>query len=78
MTGVQTCALPISAGTSREIISRLNLEAGRAAAAPEVRDKLALQYYDLRGGSAEQFGEFVRAEVARWSKVIRDAGIKGD
>lgn len=66
------------AGTPREIISRINLEANRAAAAPEVREKLATQSYDLRGGSAEQFGEFVRAEVARWSRVIRDAGVKGD
>jgi tripartite-type tricarboxylate transporter receptor subunit TctC len=66
------------AGTSREIVSRLNLEANRAATAPEVREKLAAQYYDLRGGSAEQFAEFVKAEVARWSKVIREAGIRGD
>jgi tripartite-type tricarboxylate transporter receptor subunit TctC len=66
------------AGTPREVISKINAEANRAAATPEVRERLAAQYYDLRGGSAEQFGEFVRNEVARWSKVIRDASIKGD
>jgi tripartite-type tricarboxylate transporter receptor subunit TctC len=66
------------AATPREIVSRLNEEANRAARAPDVSEKLSAQYYDVRGGSAEEFSAFVRAEVARWSRVIRDAGIKGD
>ena len=66
------------AGTPREIVSRINGEMNRATAAPEVREKLAAQYYDLRGGSADEFAAFVRSEVARWSKVIREASIKGD
>ena len=66
------------AATPRDIVSRLNEEANRAARAPDVAEKLSAQYYDVRGGSAEEFSAFVRAEVARWSRVIRDAGIKGD
>ena len=66
------------AGTPREIIQRINNEANRAAAAPEARDKLAAQFYDVRAGSAEQFAAFVRAEVTRWAQVIRDARIKGE
>jgi len=65
-------------GTSKEIINKLNVELNRATAAAEVREKLSAQYYDLRGGSADEFAAFVRSEVARWSKVIRDAAIKGD
>jgi tripartite-type tricarboxylate transporter receptor subunit TctC len=37
-------------GTSKEIINKLNVELNRATAAPEVREKLVAQYYDLRGG----------------------------
>jgi len=66
------------AGTPREIIRRINNEANRAAAAPEARDKLAAQFYDVHADSAEQFAAFVRAEVARWAQVIRDARIKGE
>src|SRR5207247_1157629 len=66
------------AGTPRKIIQRINNEANRAVAAPEARDKLAAQFYDVRAGSAEQFAAFVRAEVTRWAQVIRDARIKGE
>ena len=62
--------------TPREVVSKLNGETNRAAG--DVREKLTAQFYDLRPGSAEEFSAFVRSEVARWSKVIRDANIKGD
>jgi tripartite-type tricarboxylate transporter receptor subunit TctC len=66
------------AGTPRDIISRVNSETSKATAAAEVREKLVAQFYDLRGGSADEFAAFVRSEATRWSKVIRDAAIKGD
>ncbi len=41
-----------------------------------MRDALARLGTDVGGGTAEEFGALVRAETVRWTKVIKDAGIK--
>lgn len=33
---------------------------------------------EIVGGTPEQFGEFIRSEVAKWAKVVKEAGIKAD
>ena len=45
---------------------------------PDVRKNLTEQGADLQGGSAEDFGAFMRNESARWSVVVKQAGIKPD
>ena len=42
----------------------------------KVRDAFAKIGTDVGGGTPEEFGALVRAETARWTKVIKDAGIK--
>ena len=43
---------------------------------PDVRKNLSEQGADLQGGSAEDFGAFMRNESARWAAVVKQAGIK--
>ena len=66
------------AGTPRDIVARLNAEIVKALNSPDVKDRFARQGVEVRTSTPEQFGEFLRAEVARWAKVIQDAGIKAD
>lgn len=66
------------AGTPRDIIGRLNTEIVRILNSPEVKDRFAKQGVEVRTSTPEQFGEFVRAEVGRWAKVIKEAGIRAD
>jgi tripartite-type tricarboxylate transporter receptor subunit TctC len=66
------------AGTPRDIIGRLNTEIVRILNSPDVRDRFAKQGVEVRTSTPEQFGEFVRAEVGRWAKVIKEAGIRAD
>jgi|CXWL01.1.fsa_nt_gi tripartite-type tricarboxylate transporter receptor subunit TctC len=66
------------AGTPRDIVGRLNTEIVKLLNSPEVKERFAKQGVEVRTSSPEQFGEFVRAEVGRWAKVIKDAGIKAD
>jgi tripartite-type tricarboxylate transporter receptor subunit TctC len=66
------------AGTPREIIVRLNAEIGRLLNSAEVKERFGKQGVEVRTSTPEQFGEFLRSEVARWGKVIREAGIKAD
>lgn len=66
------------AGTPREIIGRFNTEILKVLNSAEIRERFGKQGVEVRTSTPEQFGEFVRAEVGRWAKVIKEAGIKAD
>lgn len=66
------------AGTPREIVARLNSEIVKVLNSSDVKERFARQGVEVRTSTPEQFGEFVRAEVGRWAKVVKDAGIKAD
>ena len=66
------------AGTPREIIGRFNSEIVRLLNSADVRERFARQGVEVRTSTPEQFSTFLNSEVARWGKVIRDAGIKSD
>jgi tripartite-type tricarboxylate transporter receptor subunit TctC len=63
------------AGTSREIVNRLNAELVKILKIPEIQERLSSQGAEPVGSSPEQFDAFLRSEVAKWSKVIRDANV---
>jgi tripartite-type tricarboxylate transporter receptor subunit TctC len=64
------------AGTPKEIVDRVAAEARKALADPALRAKLVEQGIVPVGSSPEEFRAFVGEEIARWGKVITDAGIK--
>ena len=64
------------AGTPQEIVRRLNAEINRVLQMPEVRERLTALGTEPTGGSAEQFAQVIRADTARWAKVVSDAGIR--
>ena len=66
------------AGTPREIVQRLNVEIVKILQSPEVKERFLKQGVDVQTGTPEQFDAFVKSEVARWAKVIKDAGIRAD
>ena len=66
------------ANTPREVIARLNAEAGKALQNPNVRNALAAQDYVVVGGTPEEFAEFIRKDTALWAGVIKKTGIKAD
>jgi tripartite-type tricarboxylate transporter receptor subunit TctC len=68
--------LMLKTGTPPAITARLNEAVDKALKTDKVRDALAKLGTDPGGGTPEAFGMLVGAEVARWSKVIKDAGIK--
>jgi tripartite-type tricarboxylate transporter receptor subunit TctC len=63
------------AGTPAAIVAALNRIAIEAMRDPAVRDKLAGQGAELIGDTPEQFRKFIGAEIAKWARVINDAGI---
>src|ERR1700710_857382 len=64
------------AGTPKEIVDRVAAEAKKALADPAMKEKLAEQGIVPGGSTPEEFRAFVAEEIARWKKVVTDAGIK--
>src|SRR5882757_2449649 len=63
------------AGTPPAIVARLNQLATAAMADPAVKDRLAEQGLTLAGDTPEHFRDFIAADIKRWAKVIKDAGV---
>ena len=66
------------AGTPRAIVERLNAAINRAIAAPDIREKFMLQGLEPRTSTPAEFTSLISNEIAKWSKVVRDAGIKAE
>jgi tripartite-type tricarboxylate transporter receptor subunit TctC len=64
------------AGTPRPVLDILHREIVKAYNAPEVKKQVLETGSEVVGDTPEEFAAFVRAESAKWSKVIRDANIK--
>jgi tripartite-type tricarboxylate transporter receptor subunit TctC len=65
----------VPARTPRAIVMKLNSEVAQIAQLPEVRERLAADGADPGGNSPEEFGAFIRRELARWKTVIEQAKI---
>jgi tripartite-type tricarboxylate transporter receptor subunit TctC len=63
------------AGTPPPIVVTLNRIATEAMADPTVKERLASQGAELIGDTPEHFASFIDAEIAKWAKVIKDAGV---
>ena len=66
------------AGTPADIVQRLNTEIVRILGTAEVRERFFKQGVEVQTSTADQYQAFVRSEVTRWAKVIKEAGIKED
>jgi tripartite-type tricarboxylate transporter receptor subunit TctC len=66
------------AGTPRAVVERLNAAINSALREPALRDRYLAQGFDLNPGTPEQFAEFMQAETAKWHRVVKAAGIKGE
>ncbi|MHC2462479.1 Bug family tripartite tricarboxylate transporter substrate binding protein [Bradyrhizobium embrapense] len=71
-------AFVVPAGTPKDIVALLNREIIRAVAQPDIKEKVAALGFTVVGTSPEDSATLFHAEGARWSKVIREAGIKAN
>jgi tripartite-type tricarboxylate transporter receptor subunit TctC len=63
---------------SIELVGALSSACNKALSEPSVREKITSQGNEVMGGSPEQFAALIRAEHARWGKVVRATGISLD
>ncbi len=67
--------LLVRAGTPQEIIDLLHREVVKVMALPEVRDRLVTLGFEPVASTPEAFATWIRDEIAKWGKVIREANI---
>ena len=66
------------AGTPKAIVARLNAEINAALKLPDVRTKLATAGIEVQGGTPQDYAALIKSDLAKWSKVIKAAGISAE
>jgi tripartite-type tricarboxylate transporter receptor subunit TctC len=66
------------AQTPRTIVQAANAAVNRAIGDAEVQQKMRSQFYEPKPGSADEMAAFVKSEISKWGKTIREANIKAD
>ena len=66
------------AGTPKEILNKASVDISKIVSMLEIRERLATQNAEARSGTADQFGAYIRVEMAKWAKVVKDSGAKID
>jgi tripartite-type tricarboxylate transporter receptor subunit TctC len=66
------------AGTPRPIVNRLSAEISQILALPDVKERYASLGAQPGPSDPDQFAAFLKAEIVKWAKVIRDSGAKAE
>lgn len=66
------------AKTPAAVIARLNLEAQQALQRADAKERIFIGGGEVAGGAPEEFAATIRAEMTKWGRLIRDAGIRGE
>lgn len=66
------------AATPREIVAKLSAEVVRILHLPEVRDRIAHEGIEPAGTTPEEFAAYIKAEIAKWARVVKASGARPD
>ncbi len=66
----------VPAGTPPAVVNKLHAGVAAALALPDVKERLAILGADGVGNTPQHFAAFIKADIAKWAKVVKDAGIK--
>ena len=64
------------AGTPKAVVDRVNAELNRALLLPEIQARFVQVGFEPAGGTSAEFARTMERDAAKWSKVIKDAGVK--
>ena len=68
----------VPAGVPKEIVAKLHADVVRVLKQPDVKDRFAGEGGEIVADTPEEFAAFVRKEIPKWSKVVKDAAVKVD
>jgi tripartite-type tricarboxylate transporter receptor subunit TctC len=64
------------AGTPRDVVAKLNSEIVKIMEAPDMRERLAGQGFEVRTSTPEQLGSYIRSEISKWAPIVKESGAK--
>jgi tripartite-type tricarboxylate transporter receptor subunit TctC len=68
----------LPAGTPAAIVQKLNASVNQALQSADMRERLAALAFEPVGGTPREFADYVKAEIAKWGKVVREGNIKAE
>jgi tripartite-type tricarboxylate transporter receptor subunit TctC len=68
----------VPAGTPQDLVHRLNAEITRALTTPDVQERLASLGLEWKANTSGEFAAFLREEVQKWSRAVKDSGARAD
>jgi tripartite-type tricarboxylate transporter receptor subunit TctC len=66
------------AGTPKAIVAKLNAEINAALKMPDVRAKLEAAGIEVQGGTPQEYAALIKSDLAKWGKVVKEAGIEAE
>ena len=66
------------AATPRAVVMKLNKQIAASLRTPDMKGKLTVQGLDAVGNTPEQFGAYIRDEIAKWTKVVLASGARAE
>jgi tripartite-type tricarboxylate transporter receptor subunit TctC len=66
----------VPAATPSAVVTKINAEINYTLTTAEVKERLAAQGVEPQGGTPSAFAAYLRSEIPKWTKVVRDAGAK--
>lgn len=66
------------AGVPQDLVNRLNSEINRALLSPDVRERLAVVGLEWKTNTSGEFAAFLRTEIEKWAKAVRESGARAD
>jgi tripartite-type tricarboxylate transporter receptor subunit TctC len=68
----------VPAGMPQDLVNRLNSEINRALLAPDVAERLAQLGLEWKTNTSGEFAAFLRSEIEKWSRAVKESGAKAD
>jgi len=68
----------VPAATPKPIVGKINAELVKVVSMPDVRERMVALGMEVAGSTPDELGALVKSDIAKWSKVIREAGVKVD
>ena len=66
------------AGTPRTVVTKLNGEVVKILQTPDVKERLNSQGFEIRTSTPEKFAAYIKSEIVKWAKIVKDSGAKVD
>jgi len=68
----------VPTGTPKSIVSKINTDIELLLQQQDVKEQLAQLGFDSVGGTPESFARYIKVEMTKWSKVVKETGVKAD